>query len=579
VAGNERLAWLFELFDKMSGPADKISASLAGMNVQVNITQNNINKMGRSADGASKGFLNMGAGLGGWFSIAKGIAGTAISIGETLGGWAMAGASWVLDTLSFKESMMASFRILEGSEVAAKKLFDRAIDFAAVTPFSTREVIDAFKALRGAGIQTNELENVFAGLADVGALSGNPGAMKSIIYQLAQAKGKGKLQMVDWRVMAEHLGPAGLGQEVVFANIAKNMKIAPTAVAAAMEAGQITWRQGLFAILEAAQTKFGKLGQVAIAQGSTISGMLETLKSRPDEWLFKDDAVLNAAEGIGIFKGALANLNEVLRVGSKSGERIQTVLFGIINRVSKGLFGDLASETTGLQAMEDLVIGVAGWAEKIFNLFAGIASFIKGFAVGLSPALGGIFSQMSMSEMLDPKNAALFATQMEKIGKEAGRFAGEVMKVSSSLTVIAGQLTTGPLARLFGLTPEPTGESPMDKVLAATGFWDSTPKVSANIRERGAERSWWDDIPGARADKGAKLAPSPYDKTVAWARGQFGGGASGGAPASAPTVSIPIHIDNRGNQGDADAISRKLESTIPAALGTYFQTLATEGGS
>lgn len=573
---NEKLSWIFELFDKMSGPSSKISASLAGMNLNINVSQTNITKLGREADSAGKKFLDFGTGLNSWLGIAKRVGGAALSIGEALGGWSMAGANWVIDTMSFKESMLASFRILEGSESAAKAIFNKAIDFAAVTPFSTREVVEAFKSLRGAGFTATETPIVFQGLSDIGAMSGNSGAMASIIYQLSQAKGRGKLGGEDWKTMQQHLGPAGVGQEPVFEKIAKNMGIAPNAVMKAMEAGQVTWKQGLFAILEAAEEKFGSLGAVAVAQGATIKGLFETLKSRPDEWIFKDDAVVNASEGLNIFRTALKNMNEVLRVGSDSGNRIQAVLFRIINTTSKGLFGRFAG-ADGLVNTESLVMAILDGVQQAFAVVRGIASFIEGFGTGLSPALKDLFAIQNSGDLLDPAKADQFARKMEEIGVSAGKFVASLMEVSTQLVKISSTLSQGPLGRFLGLGNGYEPKAPAEKFFEATlgGLFDSTPKQSAWVRQQAAGLS----------SEGIRIHPSGFDQTLAWARSTDASGgtglmksafaAAGGAGQLPP---IQISIDNRGNQGDADAIARKLDTSVPEALNAYFQKLATEGG-
>jgi len=235
------IKFVFELLDKASGNAKKIASAVQELEAQLKGTK------GATAE-SEKGFLAWAGqfvkirneisfaidpiriATGALTSLASAAIGTAEAIAST----AFDAGKFAVDALAFKESTLASFKLILGTEEAADRIFKKAVDYGAKTPFETKQVIDAFKQLLGAGFNEEQVPVLFQAIGDVAAASGfSPEVMPHITAQLAQVHAQGKLVFEDLRQIVNWTGRAGVGYDKVYAAIGERLGVDYQSIASA----------------------------------------------------------------------------------------------------------------------------------------------------------------------------------------------------------------------------------------------------------------------------------------------------------------------------------------------------------
>lgn len=283
----EKLQWLFELLDRMSGPAKKINTSLGGVDKALKKTQTASHVAMPKVAGD---FSNAAASMkesGGIMNDAIATAIGGLLKDAVIGGarLAAAGGKWMLDSLMFKENTLISLEAILGSKEAAEAMFKKATAFAAKTPFSSGQVANAFERLAASGFRGEELEKM---MSSIGDLAGTEVAkVDRALLVISQIKGKGKLQGEELMQLAE----MGLPMNKIFESLAKSMGKTTDEVQKLLSAGKISADQGIGAIQATIAGTFG--GRMEKASNS-LAGLWSTLMSAPEDVLFAQGDKLNA---------------------------------------------------------------------------------------------------------------------------------------------------------------------------------------------------------------------------------------------------------------------------------------------
>lgn len=346
------LQWVFELSDKMSGPAKKIASNLR-------TTQRVIDAMNRTplhlTEAANKrslssrafsGIVNTAGSLFGAKG-AQAVLGTAnalvkadsalgmvgTSLGAVVGGGAlaataalaavggmavyagmklssmaidygMAGAQFVIQSASFREDSLLGLQAMLKSKEAAATIYKKAVKLASVTPFNTKEVIGMTQSLIGGGFKPEELTRVMTAVGDMAAARGmNKELIGRLNLAMSQIRAKGKLQGNEVMQLME----AGLNKGVLNQKIGAMMGGKTSAqIEKLQEAGKISSQVAIEAILQTIEEGYG--GTMDLQSGG-MTGLLSTLGSRPFEFV---DKAMSGSGGLDSFMRSVKFITKTL---------------------------------------------------------------------------------------------------------------------------------------------------------------------------------------------------------------------------------------------------------------------------
>ncbi len=550
------LQWQFELFDKMSGQADRITLALDKMDKALGGTKKNTDSLQNSFGGFSGPVGTVVGGL-------KWLTSTAIDAGFAVASIGAGFARAAVDAIGFKESTLVSFKAMTGSWDQANDIFARSMKFADLTPFGSKDVVQQMKMIMGAGFKQERAEDIFAALSDVAAVSGGGApAMQGMLAQMAQAKAVGKFQMQDLKAIMTHAGPAGVSLSDLYDNLAASTGRDRGGISADLSAGNIDAEQGIQALLEVIQTKVskGKLGQASLDQGTTIAGLISTIESFPEKLFYGID--LNGT-GIKAFKGFLVNVIDAFNKVTATGGKLQ-VFMNKLTDSTGGLFEALA----GPNGAERL--------ERIFNtVIDGVDYFFDAFGDGLGEA-GKILKQMVEGR----GGVDGFAESMRMLGRVAGDVAVNLTKILGLLLDMAkayDMIAHGNGVEVLFRQNLPGGNFLMDKdlkdkaamheKLRKLGYTLSTDTMS--VEPMSVEPPMPVSTPGPTSSVPRSFSPGLSSSTAT---------AVTGGPKTINVGEGAVKIVVEGGGQDTEGLARKLSELLPGQLNKLFESLATEMG-
>lgn len=177
-------------------------------------------------------------------------------------------------TVGFKFNSMAeqaeiAFTTMMGDAGKARAHLKALFDYAAKTPFNAEGVIDASRKLQAMGIAADDVLPTLSTLSDaVAGLGGGTPMLDRVVRAIGQMKARGKVSAEEMMQLAENGIPA-------WQMLAEQMGISMAEAMDRGKAGAISADEGITAILDGLQKKFGGM---SAKQAETFSGMLSTLK-------------------------------------------------------------------------------------------------------------------------------------------------------------------------------------------------------------------------------------------------------------------------------------------------------------
>lgn len=491
----------------------------------------------------------------------QGLASAALTAGQAIGSALLTAGKFAATQLAFKESTLASFRLILGSEESANRVMNQALSFAAKTPFETGDVVSGYKSLLSAGFSEKELPVVFQALGDVSAASGfDPQVIPAITRQLAQVRAAGRLQMEDLRVITNWSGQAGIGVGAVFEQIGKSMGVSTERVRELMAAGKISSDVGIFGFLKAIETRSGgSVGRVMLEQSKTLKGLLSTLESIPADVFLRMDTAAGKTPGFDALKKAVGNIIDVLGEGKPAFQRLQAIMADVVNRGFGGLFGGLQDP----QKVEELANKVLTALERIVVMGQLAGEAIKGFFEGFATASG---MNEFLTGPLDEKKIQKLTEEFREMGRTAGetlwQMAEGLKQVAEAFKSVNefGKPVADFLNKSFdwmgagrGLSGKPT-EGMAPAAIEAGKFSD------ALLQERAGGGFLGFAEPAVRM--GGATAP--------------GASLGGSTTKSVQIAEGAIQIDARGM--NAEDLTQRLREAVASHVLGVFEGLATEGG-
>jgi tape measure domain-containing protein len=435
----EKLQWVFELLDRMSGPLGKIDKSLGrvdGAFKKVQTTQGRDPVTGRFLPKArlleqqagslqsamskvSGGLAQGGAALAETASV---LAGPALAVGAAAGGLAALGTKWMVSSLSFRENTLDSLEAMLKSKSAAEDVFKKATTFAAKTPFATGQVAAAFEKLIAAGIKPDDLEKMMGGIGDLAG--GSAEKVDRALMAVSQIKGKGKLQGEELMQLAE----MGLPMGAVFENLGKSMHKTSDEVQKLMSAGKISADVGIGAIMSTIDQTFG--GRMEKA-GNSLSGLWSTLASAPEDILFRLGPQMEPM--IGSIKDFVKQAIELMGPDAPGGQMLGAVFKNV---------GTFVGDAVRSLASFDF----SGWLQKVSDLATSMSPKIEAIWTGFSKLFGSKDILESISNIFADVKARIDAMDpaaLEKLGEVIGGVTLAVLKLfewSIRLAIFFGTL-------------------------------------------------------------------------------------------------------------------------------------------
>jgi tape measure domain-containing protein len=561
----DKLRWMVELIDKMSGPAKQAGSGLSSLHGKLNDLQ-------EQAGFTSITFTDVASKVA--------LAGTAFLTAAGYAGYAF--AKMGVDALSFKENTLTSFKLMLGSQQAADQVFKQAVQMAKLTPWETTDVVGGFKALLSAGFSKEDVGTVFSALSDVAAASGfDKAVINSLAIQMAQVKAYGKLQMVDLRVMANQMAQAGVGIGAVYEKIAKNMGIGAEQVHDAMGKGMVSADVGILSIMQAIQEKASggqALGSLTQQMGQTISGLFSTISSAGADFFLTLESKLEDMPGLKAFKGFLINLRDLLDTNTQSGKHFQSVVEKVFNGNMAGLFERFAG-SGGMGRLLEVMEGIVNVALVAWDAF-------KAFAGGIYDAVKPMIDLAGGMGTADASSQGLAQT-FRLIGLTIGFIIDGVVTLTMAFGWLASKLDT--VSKAFhhvSCGREPSGID--DERRFDVGVCHDTKDAPSAFMKRveDLQKSKAAIDSGALPDVAAKLAATaPAANSDAFSPGpsasmsemQGAGDVSGATAGRGVAVNLTIQVDNTGHH-DGDAIAARLGELLPTQLAAVFDQLATSMG-
>ena len=545
-----KIKWVFEMVDKISGPAKSAGASLGDMIQVTHSALAAVQLIGQAAVGAGH-------------MIASG-----------------------LEPAISREKSLGAFEQLLGTAEEARNMYAQAVKFAAATPYETAQVVQSYKQLLTAQFSKEEVPIALNIIGDAASMSEAPQeALNTIIQQMGQMKSVGRATMEDLQPIFQ---AAMISQADYIANVADRYGVTIEQARKLQSEGKVSADVASFAAL---QTMMEKTGGNMDRASRQVGGLVSTLQSRPAEFLAK----LQDTRGYDALRNVLSRMANAFDPETSGLTPFLTQLgSGVLERASVTL-EYLSSGAVAF--MEGLIAGIGPLGEAFgpanqtnmekFKLI------MEGIGVGvgnLAASLGYLASKLKgvwdliyqVGEFMSDKPwlqrlilGAGGAVAGLQVGAAGGAATGALF---GGLGAIPGAVIGGGIGMLAGgtagaFTPEIVGAA----------FTD-TSTSGGLLRQQ--ESSWsplsMADAYGLPAFAAGGIVRKP---TVALV-GESGpeavvplSGRSGGSGGSM-TVHAPISLTFQGaaSASDAQAVAAAVGPAVEAHLFSVLERLALQSG-
>jgi tape measure domain-containing protein len=530
----ERLKWMFELFDRFSGPAKRMANSMRAFTAGVERSRQAAGRFGPGVRTLNVGLKQLAGGF------------AALKVAE----WGSDLVTSSLGLVAFRESTLTSFEMMLGSAKEAQAFFKKGIDFARITPFEPQEVIKSFKQLLAAGFKKEEVPIAFQAIGDVVALSGmdTAEAFGRMSLAFSQISGKTKLYTQELNQIVEVSSLAGVGRAQIFESIAKNMKVTAKEVPAMMEKGLIDSGMAIYSILEAVKNRMGgELGSGMARQSKTLAGQWSTLKGLASEFFLTIDQ--KDLPGVEMLKDVMFRLTKLFDTNTAQGKQFQSVISSAFNFVADAVGGVMDA----FETFTDMVSPAWDEFRKATNM-AGRETF----------SLRDIIGAVAVS-------VGAVAVGVLKVGSAFWNFVNGAIAIRDWFFNLGKSVVDGFVGGIVSIK---------NKVTSAVSEmgWDAVNGMKALLGIRSPSRVFREM--GVHSGEGFNLGLSKT-LSVPSSLGQLGLSSPGlsrvGARTGGGQMNVQIQVDARGRD-DADGIARRIREVVTTELASVFESVAIEAG-
>ncbi len=469
-----RLQFVFDLIDRMSGPANTIVSVLDRL---LGITDRLGNATDRSSTRMGAAFTRLQSGMDTVKSRAEsfgrtmeGIHGSierVFSLPNIIGATVIGEVvKTVIESGIQKEMTMTNFKLMLGSDTKAKQAYGDMINFAGMTPIKTDVLQRAWSKLLTDGFSEKAVPMLLSGIGDLSAASGfSEDSMMNIVRIIAHTKNLGHLNGVLVRELSQswNLSTSKLDEA-----IAARMHVKPSQVPKLISTGRVDSTDAIMAILDAVQKQYDNgqpLGTNMFKQSQTLGGLFSTLASRPMEFL----GGIADTEGFDSLKKLTKNLGDAFNPSSPKGQKLQTVLLGVLGKITDLMAGPLVKLTSGdgltnaAQKFADYVQKALDWWQKDGPaVVRGIHDFAGGFMDAFRTAQQFYNFIKPALTWVDETLAKITGSHLGSLAHLLGilAFGGLVLKGGgllfdggAFLVMTLNKLTLGIIPKLIGLLP------------------------------------------------------------------------------------------------------------------------------
>jgi hypothetical protein len=620
------VSFVFNLIDKMSGPASKIAKAVgdtgdaakkaekafeplpgrlgkvqaalkeaygdksAAMFGRFAKGQANASDMAKLAEtsigGIKKGAGIASAGFARMASAATVAAAAVAAVGLAGIGLAGIGAKFALDMFRFKQDTAFAWKYSLGSAEQANTTLGYAQSIANKLGVSTRGVAEQLSKLFGKGLGSREAEMVVQMAADLKAATGQEADVGPIADAIKALKNRAQPLTIEMLSPLTSLGKGA--SEKVFGSLAKTLGITAKTVEqqkreVLARIGTLKGQKGLDAIAAAylATTGEKKAGSVAKAfQDTTVTGSIDKIKAKVEALFAK---LSGGGLGDSLVK-ALQKIAAAIDPSTEGGARLVATL-------EKA--GAVASKVFDRIDVDKVVSGFMAIVDAVDSALVPINAFADGLMTGLGDSLGVVMDLVGF--MGDGSGASYeFGSALAMVGEAlgyvlggvvllGGGFAYLVAKAAGIAAFIGGTFTAIGAAIPDGLANgiESAKDRLFDRVKKLAEFLPkivrdaldthSPSRVFARIGVdtiAGFSKGVDDEAPKAREVTLSALAPRALT-----AGSPTAGGARGGAARGGVTIGhISFEVKESANP-------KQTAEEIRTMIRTVFEDLALESGA
>jgi tape measure domain-containing protein len=605
----DKLSWIFELVDRVSGPANAINSSLArtertmiqasGAATRMELSQDTVARsMGRSgnaaramgnnvravsaragaalnayarsgsaalgripiaarlASGSLRALEMVGRGamsaMGGLFSVIRNVLSSPLSqLAAMLAPVAtiLATARGQLDMIANRQRLVRGFDIMLG-DGQGERVMQRIVQLSGTLGTDINETATAARELFSKGFDEQRVFELVQGFADLRAV--NPGAsLDRIALAMGQVRQAGRLQGDELNQLAE----GGLNLSRVMPRIAAELGIDPTKVRDAMRAGDITADIFERAVLGAMQDQAsGTIGSIAEDMSHTFGGEWDRLSQAPSR--FFERVAAGGSESTDRLTRGLRRINEMLDPDSASGQRIVEGLGKALGMLADAL--EWLSANTGTIGSVFRMFGVV--LTPIWWTLTGLAQIVTWVSDawdGWSDIIGTSLGQLSFFGVW---LESLRVNMQEKFTSIVGTMYMFGQNIVTGLTNGIISLAMLPVTAIGSM-----GDSVLNTLRTALGIHSPSREMAYLGEMVGAGFMVGLDRSGMGTSLDGRIEAPPM---------------SSSAQASAlmgNTINVVINV-NASDADDGQSLAQQIEAVLMPRLSSVFDSLALEAG-
>ena len=308
--------WQLRLIDKATAPARRVLEIADRLERRITSTDRRIERLDRSLERAGRGGAASARQLDQGYAKVESRLGRVTRMAGTagkalLGLGAVAGASAlkaaIVDAAAYKQDQLTSLAgMMKGDKQRAAALFGKAAAFAAATPFTTREILDATRQAIAIGFDD---KNAIPLVELAGKLSAGSGKSMDMAMEAFAALRGGDFGQAF-----------GVGQGFSNLNISRQMLRKAGLKFDAQGGYQGSIQEGVNAVAKIInETYGGAMGE----RSRNLSGLASTLVSRPQELFMGLVDDMGNSKALKPLQDFMANLADLSDFSKNPGKRIQ----------------------------------------------------------------------------------------------------------------------------------------------------------------------------------------------------------------------------------------------------------------
>jgi tape measure domain-containing protein len=561
------LEWLFQITDKMSGPAERIANALGKTENSLKHAEHattSFEKAAEKAEEQSKDLLKELLKFGGIGLGIEAIAGLFEKVGEMASEAVHKVFELGEETIKAAAKAQrseASFKLLLGDE-GGKEALEYIEKIRANTELTGAELRQVAQSLIASGFKAEDFGKVLPAALDVGAIKG--GGIANIQEAAAML---GRINL-SGKVEGRSLRALGLSEDDVLSRIAVLTGKAKDEIKKGMQTGDIKPDDVLHGVYEAIAAKEkGVLGTAGVEASKSVEAQLHHLTTLPEEYMER----LSKSEGFAKFGGFLENLLKALDPDSPFGQEVLKRITDIFDQIM-GVFGG-PDQGDMFEGIKGGILGILDIIKDFVPTIKGAIEWVAGLIKDLR-ALSLVWDGIKLQQEEVSAGASFFTSggkNFDEMAKVAVHRAEHEAKIREFYGI--GKDMSEGVAKGIGDGTKLMADVGANSVLAVEDrIRDTTQTHSPSLLFAKIGRGFAEGIAMGIEEGADAIDRASSSSLIPGVRGRGGG----------QQISIGDIIVNVDGAGSADevgaAAAHKLAMAIASHLEGAFEQLATEQG-